>query len=1253
MNDPSAVNGTYAEGINNAGQIVGYYLDASDAAHIFVYSDGAYFNYTDPSAGTGADEGTGAFAINNAGQIAGYYLDSGFNGVGFVADPPEASGTITADHGTTVDLANSTITGGTVNIAGVLDATGTSAIVDATIDNAGTIKSTGGGTLTIDAGALDNSGALKVTHGSTLDVSADVIGDGTVIIKNGGQADFTGAFDEDVTFSRAGTLALAQGYTGIVTGFGKGDAIDLTNLKYSPREYAIWNDGTLYIYKGDDATPEESIAMSGDYAANNFVVKNDTGTTEVAYRAADNWTYASSGPWHKAPDWSDGRPTPAKNAAIDGSGTYTVRITDTHPAFAQTLAIGDPDATLDGSGTLTTTRLYNTGTVRASGDRTFTINARGNGNANFGTIAALAAASLTIDNGGTTTNEIGGMVKAVGGSSALSVNNKLGGENYGHYKAADYGAVSITNHRTGVNEAGGVVEAANHGTIIVTNNSGGENYGRYKATDNGTITVNNSGTATNEAGGMVEATNNGTITLNNNFNDANYGTSKADDGTFILNVADTGSGEGGNYHTAKAVSGGTFTVNGSMANWSDATITATGRGSTFNFLSGDYTTDVLNEGTIVAEHRGSVSFNDVRVHNYDAIDVDPNSKVTFDHSHVTNDGVIGVYPELGTSDGTSIFDRSHVDNDGYIVAASSGKVTFDHSDVHNHLSIIAYDSGEVTFNNSSVVTSWEIGAYDGSVTFDHSHIDNRGVGGINANAGATITFDYSRVANAKSIEAQNGSAFTFDHSRVDNDGWISADGTSGSTATFDHREIDNESGGSIGAGSGGTVTFDHNSVDNSGTIGTFVYDDPAGGTVTFDHSHINNTGLIEATLGGTLDVQTGMIDNTNTGQGIVVDGSASTFLVDAAHLRLTGGGYVTLEDGGLITENADSSLLTGSGALPALDLDNVDNTIDGAGAIGTGEGYFKLFNQADATINANVSGEALTIDTGKTVINNGTLEATKGGILVVDDSIRASREGLERVKIGHDATVEFKHAVADQNVTFHGKSGTLALSDPGHLGDDITDLRLGDKIDLTGVDPHAIQSATIEGSQLVVAFNNEDRPSLTFNIAGHLDDSQFDIRSDHHGGTDLVLAEASPPPPPTDTWTNGNSDGQWSEGGNWSAGLPAPNEDVIIGSGSSPTINSSFVLDADAVQNTGTITVASGSTLTLDDGTSIIGDGTGTLTIGSFPPARSTSRLGPTATAPRSTASTSLTIARSISARRIPARSSRSMTARRSPVTAR
>ena len=126
----------------------------------------------------------------------------------------------------------------------MLDSTGTSVIVDATINNTGTIKSTGGGTLTINSGALDNSGTLKVTHGSTLDVSADVSGDGTVIIKNGGQADFTGAFNENVTFSGAGTLALAQSYTGTVSGFGKGDKIDLTTLAYSRREYAIWTQTT-------------------------------------------------------------------------------------------------------------------------------------------------------------------------------------------------------------------------------------------------------------------------------------------------------------------------------------------------------------------------------------------------------------------------------------------------------------------------------------------------------------------------------------------------------------------------------------------------------------------------------------------------------------------------------------------------------------------------------------------------------------------------------------------------------------------------------------------------------------------------------------------------------------------------------------------------------------------------------------------------------------------------------------------------
>ena len=40
MNDPSGANGTYANGINDSGQIVGYYYDSNYDVHGFVESGG-------------------------------------------------------------------------------------------------------------------------------------------------------------------------------------------------------------------------------------------------------------------------------------------------------------------------------------------------------------------------------------------------------------------------------------------------------------------------------------------------------------------------------------------------------------------------------------------------------------------------------------------------------------------------------------------------------------------------------------------------------------------------------------------------------------------------------------------------------------------------------------------------------------------------------------------------------------------------------------------------------------------------------------------------------------------------------------------------------------------------------------------------------------------------------------------------------------------------------------------------------------
>jgi probable HAF family extracellular repeat protein len=67
------LTGTFASGINDAGQIVGSYLDSANRGHAFLYSGGVWTTLDDPAAGaTGV---TSASAINDQGQIVGTFRD--------------------------------------------------------------------------------------------------------------------------------------------------------------------------------------------------------------------------------------------------------------------------------------------------------------------------------------------------------------------------------------------------------------------------------------------------------------------------------------------------------------------------------------------------------------------------------------------------------------------------------------------------------------------------------------------------------------------------------------------------------------------------------------------------------------------------------------------------------------------------------------------------------------------------------------------------------------------------------------------------------------------------------------------------------------------------------------------------------------------------------------------------------------------------------------------------------------------------
>ena len=82
LDDPSAsaTGGTVALGINDLGQIVGNYGDAS-GGHGFLYNNGSYTTLNDPFATS-----TTAFGINDAGQIVGFYSNASGNH-GFLYDP--------------------------------------------------------------------------------------------------------------------------------------------------------------------------------------------------------------------------------------------------------------------------------------------------------------------------------------------------------------------------------------------------------------------------------------------------------------------------------------------------------------------------------------------------------------------------------------------------------------------------------------------------------------------------------------------------------------------------------------------------------------------------------------------------------------------------------------------------------------------------------------------------------------------------------------------------------------------------------------------------------------------------------------------------------------------------------------------------------------------------------------------------------------------------------------------------------------
>ena len=139
-------------------------------------------------------------------------------------------------------------------------------------------------------------------------------------------------------------------------------------------------------------------------------------------------------------------------------------------------------------------------------------------------------------------------------------------------------------------------------------------------------------------------------------------------------------------------------------------------------------------------------------------------------------------------------------------------------------------------------------------------------------------------------------------------------------------------------------------------------------------------------------------------------------------------------------------------------------------------GTLSIGQSGEVEVEHGSHGAGATIDSGITLTSGSMVQIDTDATLTV----RGAVTGAGSFTIDSGATLEFRSTVAaSATVAFAGNTGTLALSDPAHFHGSITGLVDGDTIDLTDIHAASISSATIQGSQLDIDFNNGRQLKLT------------------------------------------------------------------------------------------------------------------------------------------------------------------------------
>jgi hypothetical protein len=241
---------------------------------------------------------------------------------------------------------------------------------------------------------------------------------------------------------------------------------------------------------------------------------------------------------------------------------------------------------------------------------------------------------------------------------------------------------------------------------------------------------------------------------------------------------------------------------------------------------------------------------------------------------------------------------------------------------------------------------------------------------------------------------------------------------------------------------------------------------------------------------GTVEVQDHtelqLLGTISNGGRIELQGAANqtSLTIGLGSAKLTGGGHVELSNS---SHNAVSGLTQGS------KLTNQNNDISGAGTFS----HMTLVNLG--VIDATHDASALTLHTGRTILNNGVLEAG-GGDLVVLDPVAGTGFGL----IVGGSTLELA-AGFQERVVFQGGGGTLDLH--AAYGGVISGFTPSDRVDLEFIRFAAGNRAVWNGASSTLTIADPNSHSLaTLHFAGLGSAVKFFLSADAGGKTVVHLA---------------------------------------------------------------------------------------------------------------------------------------------------